>query len=60
MRTILCSALVGLATMTLVVSAQKRVSFDGKTDYVLTVEKQSAADVNAWWPPFVAQNTLEG
>jgi mannose-6-phosphate isomerase-like protein (cupin superfamily) len=60
MRTILCAACAGFATMTLVVSAQKRVSFDGKGDYVLTVEKQGAADVNAWWPTFVAQNTLEG
>jgi hypothetical protein len=60
MRTILCSALLGCAAMTLVVSAQQRVSFDAKADYILTVEKQTAADVNAWWLPFVAQNTLEG
>jgi hypothetical protein len=52
MRKIFCAAFFGFATVTLVVSAQKRVSFDGKNDYALTVEKQSASDVNAWWTPF--------
>ncbi len=43
-----------------VISAQKRIAFDAKFDYVLTVEKQPAGSVAAWWPAFVAENTLAG
>src|SRR4051794_17517601 len=60
MRKILLAALVAASTATLVVTAQKRVPFDARTDYLLTVEKQPASAVAAWWPSFVQQNTLEG
>jgi hypothetical protein len=43
-----------------VVSAQKRTPFDGRMEYQLTVEKQSAPAVAGWWPTFVSDNTLEG
>ena len=54
------AACLAFAVASLAVSAQRRVSFDGKTDSELTVEKQSSSDVKAWWPAFVEQNTLEG
>src|SRR5438034_1042714 len=60
MRKILLAAFVAASTASLVVSAQKRVAFDGKMDYLLTVEKQPSSAVAAWWPPFVQQHTLEG
>ena len=41
---------VPVLLFTLVVSAQKRVAFDGKMDYLLTVEKQPSSAVAAWWP----------
>src|SRR6267378_3905219 len=60
MKKILLAVLLAASAATFVVSAQKRVVFDGKVDYVLTVEKQPASAVDAWWPSFVQQNTLEG
>ena len=62
MKKILFAVFLAIAasTATLVVAAQKRVAFDGKMDYLLTVEKQPSSAVAAWWPPFVQQNTLEG
>ena len=60
MKEILLATFVAASTVTLVVSAQKRVAFDGKMDYPLTAEKQPSSAVAAWWPPFVQQNTLEG
>ena len=60
MRTLLLATLVAVSAATLVVSAQKRVPFDGKTEYPLAIAKESAPAVAAWWPSFVEQNTLEG
>src|SRR5262249_11677826 len=59
MKNLLVAALISAFAATLAVSAQKRVAFDGRLDYTLTVEKQPASAVDAWWPSFVQQNTLE-
>ena len=60
MKRILLATFVAASMVTLVVSAQRRVAFDGKMEYQLTVEKQPPSAVAAWWPPFVQENTLEG
>src|SRR5438094_8315290 len=60
MTRMMCGALAAAAMATLVVHAQKTVKFDGKMDYVLTVAKQPAAKINAWWQPFLAHNSLDG
>src|SRR5438093_11208702 len=60
MTRMMCGALAACAMATLVVHAQKTVKFDAKMDYVLTVEKQPAAQINAWWRPFLSQNSLDG
>jgi mannose-6-phosphate isomerase-like protein (cupin superfamily) len=60
MKRLTIAALIAASLATLHVQAQRRVKFDGKVDYALTVEKQKAADVDAWWQPFIEQNTLEG
>ena len=60
MKKILLAAFVSMAMTTWVVSAQKRIAFNGKLDYPLTVEKQPASVVAAWWPEFIQQDTLEG
>jgi mannose-6-phosphate isomerase-like protein (cupin superfamily) len=60
MTRMMCGALAASVMATLVVHAQKTVKFDATTDYVLTVEKQPAAQINAWWRPFLAQNSLDG
>jgi hypothetical protein len=54
MTRILFATLVAASITALVVSAQKRVAFDGTIDYPLTVEKQPPSAIAAWWPPFVA------
>jgi len=54
------AAFLAASTATLVVSAQKRVAFDGTLEYQLTLEKQPASAVAAWWPSFLQQNMLEG
>ena len=59
-KKIVLGAFLASSIASLAVSAQKRVNFDGKFDYALTVEKQSASAIAAWWPAFVEQNTLEG
>ncbi len=43
MKKILLAACLAASAATFVVSAQKRVAFDGTVDYALTVEKQSAS-----------------
>ena len=60
MKRMMCGVLMASAMATLSVHAQKTVKFDGKMDYVLTVEKQPATQINAWWQPFLAQHSLEG
>ena len=60
MKKILLAAFVSMAMTTWVVSAQKRIAFNGKLDYPLTVEKQPASVVAAWWSEFIQQDTLEG
>src|SRR5258708_10930105 len=60
MKRLMLGVLIGCGAATAMVRAQRRVKFDGKNDYALTVEKQSAAQIEAWWPPFIGQNTLEG
>jgi mannose-6-phosphate isomerase-like protein (cupin superfamily) len=60
MKHILSATVSAVVIAALGVSAQKRVAFDGKMDYQLTVERQPASAVAAWWPSFVEQNTLEG
>jgi mannose-6-phosphate isomerase-like protein (cupin superfamily) len=60
MKRLMLGVLIGCVAATVMVRAQRRVKFDGKSDYTLTVEKQSAAQIEAWWPPFIGQNTLEG
>jgi len=60
MKQILTAAALCVVAIASVVFAQKRTAFDGKMEYQLTVEKQSPAAVAAWWPKFVAENTLEG
>jgi hypothetical protein len=53
-------SVAALIAVSPVSSAQRRTAFDGQMEYQLTVEKQPAQSVGAWWPAFVAQNTLEG
>ena len=60
MTRMIAGALIACFVATLTTWAQRRVAFDGKVDYTLTVEKQTAEEVNAWWRPFIEQNTLEG
>ena len=60
MKRLLLGLLIASSFATLTMHAQQRVKFDGKVDYTLTVEKQTAAQVNSWWQPFVEQSTLEG
>jgi mannose-6-phosphate isomerase-like protein (cupin superfamily) len=60
MKRILCAACLAAVAATGSVAAQRRIAFNGKIDYMLTVEKQSASDVAGWWSAFVDQNTLEG
>src|SRR2546423_5917268 len=54
------AALVAVSLAALNVEAQRRVKFDGKVDYTLTVEKRAASDIASWWQPFIEQNSLEG
>jgi mannose-6-phosphate isomerase-like protein (cupin superfamily) len=60
MKQMLCAAWIAAVVATVAVAAQRRIPFDGKTEYALTVEKQAPSAVGAWWPAFVDQNTLEG
>src|SRR5262249_4072445 len=60
MKRLAIALLIGCSFAMPTVQAQRRVKFDGKVDYSLTVEKQSAAQVTAWWQPFIDENTLEG
>src|SRR5262245_64133917 len=60
MKQLPCGALIAVLVATMTVAAQRRIAFDEKTDYALTVEKQSTSAVAGWWPAFVEQNTLEG
>src|SRR5438128_9813786 len=60
MKRMIFAVLAACSMATLLVDAQRYVKFDGKTDYVLTVEKQSAAQINAWWQPFIKENSVEG
>src|SRR5262252_5352413 len=60
MKRLAIALLIGCSIAMPTVQAQRRVKFDGKVDYSLTVEKQSAAQVTAWWQPFIDENTLEG
>src|SRR5262249_39632425 len=60
MNRLIAAALIAWSMATLTLDAQRKVKFDGKVEYVLTVDKQTAAQINAWWQPFVEQNTLEG
>ena len=54
------AALVAVSLAALNVEAQRRVKFDGKVDYTLTIEKRAASDIASWWQPFIEQNSLEG
>ena len=45
MKRMMCGVLMASAMATLSVHAQKTVKFDGKMDYVLTVEKQPATQI---------------
>src|SRR5712692_3462781 len=58
-RPALC-VLMACSAAALTVDAQRRVKFDGKNEYTLTVEKQTAEQISAWWVPFQQQNSLEG
>jgi mannose-6-phosphate isomerase-like protein (cupin superfamily) len=60
MKRLLCGVLLAVAVATYTVDAQRRVKFDARTDYVMTIEKQTPEQVNSWWVPFVQQNSLEG
>ena len=60
MKPILYAAGLAAVVATVAVGAQRRIPFDGKAEYALTVEKQPPSAVAAWWPAFVDQNTLEG
>ena len=61
MRTLTPGIIVALGLAALA-HAQKAVKFNGydRMDYVLTVEKQTASQIGAWWTPFIRQNSLEG
>ncbi len=52
--------LMACSVAALTVDAQRRVKFDGKNEYTLTVEKQTGEQISAWWIPFQQQNSLEG
>jgi mannose-6-phosphate isomerase-like protein (cupin superfamily) len=52
--------LVACVVATAIAHAQRRVPFDGKNEYTLTVEKQTTEQINAWWIPFQQQTSLEG
>jgi mannose-6-phosphate isomerase-like protein (cupin superfamily) len=41
-------------------TAQRLVKWNGDIDHTLTVENQSKADVDKWWPAFQKANTKEG
>ncbi len=53
-------ALVACSTATVLLHAQRYTKFDGTLEYVLTVDKHTTAEVNAWWRPFLAQHSLDG
>jgi mannose-6-phosphate isomerase-like protein (cupin superfamily) len=60
MKRTIVAVLAACAMATSLVGTQRRVAFDGRTDYALTVEQQRPSEVHAWWQPFIAQNSLEG
>src|SRR6266536_829589 len=60
MKQRLFATLIAASLATLAVSAQKRIPFDGTMEYPLTIQKQPASAVAAWWPSFLKENTLEG
>jgi mannose-6-phosphate isomerase-like protein (cupin superfamily) len=60
MKHILYGVWIAAVVATVAVSAQRRIPFDAKTEYALTVNKQPASAVAEWWPAFIQQNTLEG
>ena len=60
MKQMLCATSVAVLLAAFGASAQKRVAFNGRMEYQLTVEKQPASAVAEWWPSFVQQHSLEG
>jgi len=60
MKQMLFAACIAVIAATAGAAAQKRIAFDGKTEYQLTVEKRPSPAIASWWPAFVEQNSLEG
>jgi len=60
MKRLMLGVLMACSVAALTVDAQRRVKFDGKNEYTLTVEKQTGEQISAWWIPFQQQNSLEG
>jgi mannose-6-phosphate isomerase-like protein (cupin superfamily) len=60
MKQSLFATLIAASLATFAVSAQKRIAFDGTMEYQLTIPKEPASAVAAWWPSFVRENSLEG
>jgi mannose-6-phosphate isomerase-like protein (cupin superfamily) len=60
MRRLLVTTLAAVMLATAFAGAQRYVKHDGPIEYTLAVEKQSAADVNAWWKPFLEKNSQSG
>lgn len=60
MKRPMLGVLIACSAATLIVDAQRRVKFDGRNEYTLTVQTQTPEQINAWWMPFQQQNSLEG
>jgi len=49
MKRLMLGVLMACSVAALTVDAQRRVKFDGKNEYTLTVEKQTGEQISAWW-----------